>query len=168
MPADILECTTLIAMESGDARLTVEVRDGVVSTFLSTLTSKDRTSVLAARAAEAVPTGGRLQLLEISSRCAHAPARPMRYRSSDSFVASDSSVARARSCGARAICSRRGMQVVMSYLRGSIETSAARRTLHALDEQIRVELVTFARGQRLDGLLALLERQWSRSYPHER
>ena len=55
----------------------------------------------------------------------------------------------------------------MSYLRGSIETSAARRTLRALDDQIRAELVAFARGQRLDGLLALLERKWSRSCPHE-
>jgi hypothetical protein len=55
-------------MTSDDARVTVELRDGVVITFLSTLTSKDRASVLAARAAEAVPKGGRLQIFEISSR----------------------------------------------------------------------------------------------------
>jgi hypothetical protein len=54
--------------QSDDARVTVELRDGVVITFLSTLTSKDRASVLAARAAEAVPKGGRLQIFEISSR----------------------------------------------------------------------------------------------------
>ena len=63
-------------MEEREAPVIITVRDGaVISTRLSTLTSKDRTSVLATRAAEVVPTGGRLQLKEISSRCAHGASR---------------------------------------------------------------------------------------------
>jgi hypothetical protein len=56
----------------------------------------------------------------------------------------------------------------MFYLRGSIDTSAARRTLRALDAQMRLELMAFARVQRLDGLLLVLERQWSRLSPYDR
>lgn len=146
-------------MSGTDERVTLELDDGgVVVTFVHVLRNREPHSALAAsaQASDSEQSERRLRVSGISSRCAHAGA-PSAARA----LRRASARARGRdlTCVAPTLApfARRGMMLVMNYLRGSSADAIVRKSVRTMDSGDVHELQQFALSNGLRGLAQLIE-----------